>query len=192
MCIIGWYIEGAQFLNLPNALTFVRFGLIPVYLWAFYATSSEHKVGALLVLITAGLTDILDGYIARKYKMQTQIGQLLDPLADKLMMVAVLFSLVASNRVPWLVAGLLVLRDFSMIIGAAFFYFQGKRAVPKANRWGKATTVCYYVAICSVILAWPTHMTGTVFLWFTVFLSYLTSYLYVASMEIITIRRVVQ
>lgn len=179
-------------MNLPNALTIVRFGLIPVYLWAFYATQSEHKVGALLILLTAGLTDILDGYIARRFKMETQVGQLLDPLADKLMMVAVLFSLIASSRVPWLVAGLLVLRDFSMIVGATFFYFQGKRAVPKANRWGKSTTVCYYIAICTVMLAWPTNMIGTVLLWMTVAVSYLTMFLYVASMEIITIRRVVQ
>ncbi|MFB5191040.1 CDP-diacylglycerol--glycerol-3-phosphate 3-phosphatidyltransferase [Alicyclobacillus fastidiosus] len=176
-------------MNLPNLLTLLRLLLIPCYLWAFYATVSPHKVLALFVLLFAGLTDVLDGYIARTYKLETYAGQLLDPLADKLMMVAVLFTLIDSDRVPWVQAGLLVLRDVLMIIGAAFFYFQGKRAVPKANVWGKMTTLCYYIGICSIILAWPSDMAGEVFLWFTVALSYITTVLYVRSMEIITIRR---
>jgi cardiolipin synthase len=176
--------------NLPNTLTLFRLVLIPIYIWAFYGTPSPHKVGALVVLLTAGLTDVLDGYIARRHHLETQAGQLLDPLADKLMMVAVLFSLIQSNRVPWLVAGLLVFRDAAMIVGAAFFYFQGKRAVPKANRWGKATTLCYYITICAVMLAWPTPTAGLYFMWFTVCLSYVTTLLYVASMQIIDVRRI--
>lgn len=176
-------------MNLPNLLTLLRLLLIPCYLWAFYATSSPHKVLALCVLLFAGLTDVLDGYIARTYKLETYAGQLLDPLADKLTMVAVLFSLIQSSRVPWLVAGLLVFRDVVMIIGAAFFYFQGKRAVPKANIWGKMTTICYYLAICSIILAWPNEASEEVLMWFTVGLSYITTIRYVASMEIISVRR---
>ncbi len=176
-------------MNLPNVLTLFRLVLVPIYLWAFYVTDHQHKVLALSVLLLAGCTDILDGYLARRYKLQTQSGQLLDPLADKLMMVAVLFSLIQSSRVPWLAAGLLVLRDAIMIVGATFFYFQGKRAVPKANRWGKATTVCYYVAICSIILAWPSASLSETFLWFTVFLSYLTTWLYVVHMDVSTVRR---
>lgn len=176
-------------MNIPNALTLVRLCLIPIYLWAFYATPSMHKVGALLVLLLAGLTDILDGYIARRRGLETQVGQLLDPLADKLMMVAVLFSLIASGRVPWLFAGLLLFRDAAMIIGSAFFYFQGKRAVPKANKWGKSTTVAYYITICAIMLAWPTPTAGDWFLGFTIVLSYITSILYVASMQIIDIHR---
>ena len=176
-------------MNLPNLLTLIRLGLIPCYLWAFYQTPSPHKVMALIVLLLAGATDILDGYIARHFHLQTLVGQLLDPLADKLMMLAVLFSLIEASRVPWLVAGLLVLRDVAMIIGAAFFYFQGKRAVPKANRWGKMTTVFYYIAICSIIVAWPISPARDVFLWFTVAFSYLTTFRYVQSMDVITVPR---
>jgi cardiolipin synthase (CMP-forming) len=176
-------------LNLPNTLTLFRFALIPVYLWAFYETSSEHKVGALFVLLVAGATDILDGYLARRNGQETQAGQLLDPLADKMMMVAVLFSLLQSERVPWLVAGLLVFRDVGMIVGATFFYFQGKRAVPKANRWGKTTTVFYYITICAVILQWPNEAVTEALMWFTVALSYVTTLLYVASMRLIDIHR---
>ncbi|MBX6352134.1 MAG: CDP-alcohol phosphatidyltransferase family protein [Thermoflavifilum sp.] len=177
-------------MNLPNTLTLVRLLLVPVYLAAFYGTESPHKIAALAVLLTAGLTDVLDGYIARRRHLETQTGQLLDPLADKLMMVAVLFSLIQSHRVPWLVAGLLVFRDAAMIIGAAFFYFLGKRAVPKANRWGKTTTIFYYITICAVMLAWPSVTTGLVLMWFTVCLSYVTTLLYVASMQIIDVRRI--
>lgn len=188
--VAGFRFEGAPALNLPNLLTLFRLVLIPLYIWMFYATQSQHKVAALLVLLLAGLTDMLDGYIARSRGMETQVGQLLDPLADKLMMVAVLFTLIASDRVPWLVAGLLVLRDAAMIIGATYFHFQGKRAVPKANQWGKATTLCYYISISAVILAWPSQTAGDWFLWFTVILSYITTFLYVASMQIIDMRRI--
>lgn len=176
-------------MNVPNALTLVRLALIPVYLWFFNATQSTHKVAALVILVLAGLTDILDGYLARSRGWETPIGQLLDPLADKLMMVAVLFSLIQSSRVPWAVAGLLVFRDVVMILGASFFYFQGKRAVPRANQWGKATTVCYYVTISTVIVDWPGHAASQWLLWFTVLLSYVTTILYVARMKIITTRR---
>ena len=181
--------RGGSEVNLPNTLTLFRLVLIPVYLWAFYGTTSPHKVAALLILLLAGLTDILDGYIARSRGLQTQAGQLLDPLADKLMMVAVLFSLIESQRVSWILAGLLVLRDAVMIVGATFYYFQGKRAVPKANRWGKTTTVFYYLTICSIILAWPNTEFGVYLLWFTVILSYVTTLLYVTSMRIIDVRR---
>jgi cardiolipin synthase len=176
-------------MNLPNTLTLFRFLFVPLYLWAFYATESPHKVGALFVMICAGLTDILDGYLARKYHLETYVGQLLDPLADKLMILAVLFSLIQSDRVPWILAGLLVFRDAAMILGAAYFYFQGKRPVPKANRWGKTSTVCQYISIASIILAWPSLMSGYWLLTFTVILSYITTCLYVASMRIIDIRR---
>lgn len=176
-------------MNLPNLLTVFRLILIPGYLWAFYATQSEHKVSALLILLLAAATDILDGYIARHRHLETPVGQLLDPLADKLMMVAVLFSLIQSGRVPWLFAGLLVFRDAAMIIGAAFFHFQGKRAVPKANVWGKATTVAYYVTVCAIILALPTRSAGVWFMGFTVVLSYITTIIYVASMQIIDLHR---
>lgn len=176
-------------MNLPNTLTLVRFVLIPVYLWAFYGTASEHKVLALLILLLAGATDILDGYIARKHGSVTQAGQLLDPLADKLMMVAVLFSLIESSRVSWFIAGMLVLRDAAMIIGGTFFYFQGKRAVPKANRWGKTTTVFYYLSICAIILAWPSAVTGEWLLVFTLVLSYIAMIIYVVNMEIIDVHR---
>ncbi|GGJ13690.1 CDP-diacylglycerol--glycerol-3-phosphate 3-phosphatidyltransferase [Alicyclobacillus cellulosilyticus] len=177
-------------MNLPNTLTLFRLLLIPFYLWSFYSTPSPHKVGALFVLLVAGLTDILDGYIARKRNAQTQAGQLLDPLADKLMMVAVLFSLIQSNRVPWGAAGLLVLRDAAMILGGVFFYFQGKRAVPKANWWGKTSTILYYITICAVMLAWPAPWVAEWLLWITVCQSYLATFLYVASMQIISVRRV--
>lgn len=175
--------------NLPNTLTLFRFALIPVYLWSFYSTQSQHKVAALLVLLIAGLTDILDGHLARKHGLETQVGQLLDPLADKLMMVAVLFSLIQSNRVPWLLAGLLVLRDAAMIAGATYFHLQGKRAVPKANRWGKTTTLCHYICIACFILAWPSLTVNYWMLALTVLLSYLTTFVYVANMRIIDIHR---
>ncbi|MEK0313638.1 CDP-alcohol phosphatidyltransferase family protein [Cohnella sp. 56] len=161
-------------MNVPNLLTISRFLLIPVFL-ALYLDG--HPVWALLVVFAAGITDMLDGYIARRSGLVTQIGIMLDPLADKLMMLAVVGALVADGRIPWAAAGVMAFREIGMIATGAFFHFRGKLTVP-ANSYGKLTTVIYYLAIVLLMLDQP----GGVFvLWGAVALSFLTSFVYIAS-----------
>lgn len=163
-------------MNLPNALTTVRFLLIPVYVVVFFSRWPWNMEGALLVLFLAGLTDVLDGYWARRHKQVTEVGMMLDPLADKLMMVAVLTSFVIAGRVEWWMAGLLAFREVTMIVCAALFHRRGKKIVP-AMFWGKATTVLYYVTVVAVLFEWPVM---NALLWLTVALSFFTSLMYLA------------
>jgi cardiolipin synthase len=158
--------------NLPNVLTLCRFLLIPVYLLVFDA---GHLRTAFLVLLLAGFTDVLDGYIARRRKLVTQLGSMLDPLADKTMMIAVILSLVFSKMIPWEAAIAMFLRDAGMIIGSAFFHFRGKQTVP-ANVMGKLTTVLYYIAIMLVFFKFPY---ANICLWVVIVISFLTSIIYV-------------
>jgi cardiolipin synthase len=141
-------------LNLPNLLTMLRFGCIPVYGIVFFSDSPYNMLYALLVLALAGLTDVIDGYLARTFDWVTELGSMLDPLADKLMMLAVILSLVIDGRVSWWATGLMVLREVGMIVTSVFFVSQGKKTVP-AMFWGKATTVLMYLALVALLLRWP-------------------------------------
>lgn len=166
----------APAVNVPNLLTISRFLLIPVFLVLYLG---GHPVWALVVVFAAGLTDMLDGYIARRSGLVTQIGIMLDPLADKLMMLAVVGALLADGEIPWSAAGAMAFREMGMIATGAFFHFRGKRTVP-ANSYGKLTTVIYYLAIVLLILDQPG---GLAALWFAIALSFLTSFVYFTSFK---------
>lgn len=159
-------------MNLPNLLTFCRFGLIPIYV-VFFTTN--HLKTAFLIVVLAGATDILDGYLARTRGQVTQVGIMLDPLADKCMMITVIISLLVSGKIPWLVAAAMFIRDAGMIVGSAFFHFRGKRTVP-ANSMGKLTTVLYYIAFLFIFFDFSFAIT---YLWFVVGVSFVTSVIYI-------------
>jgi cardiolipin synthase (CMP-forming) len=161
-------------MNLPNILTVFRLGLIPVYFLVFFSDLPHNMHVSLLVLVVAGLTDILDGYLARRFHWVTDLGSMLDPLADKLMMLAVVLSLVIDHRVTWLEAGLLFLRDLGMIFASVFFVSRGKKTVP-ATAWGKSNTVLYYLALVALLFTWP-YAEGI--LWGVILFSFVTSFLY--------------
>jgi len=137
--------------------------------------SSGYIRTAFLVLLLAGLTDVLDGYIARRRRLVTQLGSMLDPLADKSMMITVILSLVFSDMISWEAAIAMFLRDAGMIVGSAIFHFRGKQTVP-ANAMGKLTTVLYYIAILLIVFQLPyAHL----YLWFVIIVSFLTSLIYI-------------
>ncbi|MFD0696804.1 CDP-alcohol phosphatidyltransferase family protein [Paenibacillus sp. GCM10027628] len=159
-------------MNIPNMLTISRFVLIPVYLMFFF--NGYIKI-AFLILLLAGLTDILDGYLARTRGLITQVGVMLDPLADKSMMITVVLSLLISGMIPWEAAAAMFIRDLGMIIGSAFFHFRGKLTVP-ANVMGKLTTVLYYLAILFIVFDLTFALT---YLWFVILVSFLTSIIYI-------------
>lgn len=160
-----------RFFNLPNVLTLFRFLLIPVFLYVYF---SGHAKWALLVVLLAGLTDVLDGYIARRRGQTTEIGSMLDPLADKSMMLTVFLSLLYTGTIPWPAALAMVFRDAGMIVFSAVFHFRGKKTVP-ANFMGKLTTVLFYLAI--LLLVFEADY-AVAFLWGVIALSFVTSFRY--------------
>ncbi|MDF2722026.1 MAG: CDP-diacylglycerol--glycerol-3-phosphate 3-phosphatidyltransferase [Paenibacillus sp.] len=159
-------------MNLPNLLTLCRFGLIPVYIFFF---SSNQLKTSFLIVVLAGATDVLDGYLARKRGQITQVGVMLDPLADKCMMITVIISLLVSGMIPWQAACAMFIRDAGMIIGSAIFHFRGKQTVP-ANSLGKLTTVLYYFAFLFIFFDFQFAIK---YLWFVVGVSFVTSIIYI-------------
>ncbi len=163
--------RGAAGVNVPNILTMSRFALIPLFLILYL---NGNSVAAVTTVLLSGLTDILDGYIARRSGQVTLTGMMLDPLADKLMMLAIVTALLVKGEIPWSAVAVMAVRELGMIVSSAFFHFRGFKTVP-ANVFGKATTIVYYVAILLLLLDLPG---GLSLLWTGIALSFLTSAVY--------------
>lgn len=166
-------------LNLPNTLTVGRFCLIPIYFLVFYSDLEINKQLSFVVVLLAGFTDVADGFLARKYNIVTQFGAILDPLADKMLLIAVLISFMAAGMVSWWAAAVFFIRDFAMIIGTAICQYRKKKAVP-ANIYGKVTTVLFYLSFFLIMFRFPS---GELFLWGVIFFSMLTSCIYIVELK---------
>lgn len=171
-------------MNLPNLLTMFRFILIPVYLLVFFSDIPGRMYWALGIILFAGLTDVVDGYLARKYQQVTELGIMLDPLADKLMMIAVFLSLLISGKISVWAAVAIFFRDFAMILSSAIFHLRGKKTVP-ANGLGKMTTFLFYIALFLLLF---NYSVANNFLWFVILLSYITSLIYMLQLKTINER----
>ena len=131
-----------MFKQIPNALTIVRFLLIPFIVYFIITT---QYIAGFVMLTVSGLTDILDGFIARKFNFITNFGKLIDPLADKTTQISVLASLTFNGIIPLWILLIVFLKEFIMISGASFLY--GKKLVVSSRWYGKLATVLFYVAI---------------------------------------------
>ena len=132
---------------LPNTLTIIRFLLIPVII--FYIFTGNYILAFTFFTISA-VTDIADGFIARKYNFVSNFGKLMDPLADKLTQIATLTSLVMTHIIPIWILIVVLCKEFVMIMGASFLY--GKDVVVYSKWYGKLSTVLLYLAIISSLL----------------------------------------
>lgn len=131
--------------HLPNLLTIFRIILIPIFVRVYLFTDNGKT--AAWIFLTAGITDVLDGYIARNYNLQTQFGALLDPLADKLLHLSVTACL-AFSGFPYmkLLFVILLIKELILIIGAAKLY-KKNNIVVAAHWYGKAASVIIFVLI---------------------------------------------
>jgi CDP-diacylglycerol--glycerol-3-phosphate 3-phosphatidyltransferase len=137
-------------LNLPNLITGLRILLIPVFLFLFMTPSPTRSQWAALVFVLASATDLLDGYIARKMEQITSLGKLLDPIADKLLVISALILLVAFERAPVILVILLVCREMA-ITGLRVIASERGIIIP-AERLGKLKTFLQVVAVTLLIL----------------------------------------
>ena len=139
-------------MNLPNKLTVMRICLIPFVMFFYLASFIPHGIGkilALVIFIVAALTDLLDGKIARKYNLVTNLGKFLDPIADKILTSSVLFMIIADGTIPapWgvIVVSIIIAREF--MVSALRLLAASKGTVLAADIWGKAKTMVQMIAI---------------------------------------------
>lgn len=125
-------------MNLPNSLTILRILLIPVFVGLLVHGRHHYALG---IIIVAGITDGLDGTIARMANQRTKLGAYLDPLADKLLLTASFATLALLHLVPLWVAILVVSRDLILLLGTLLAQLTDMRLDITPTVWGKATTL---------------------------------------------------
>ncbi len=141
--------------HLPNILTIIRFLLIPIVVIYIF---SGNYILAFVFFTISGITDIADGFIARKFNLISNFGKLMDPLADKLTQIATLASLVFADIIPIWILLIVLFKEFVMICGASFLY--GKAVVVYSKWYGKLATVLFYIAIVTSLLLKQYDITG--------------------------------
>ena len=141
--------------NIPNYLSLFRILLVPVYIFFFFgfAHFSVRDRGLFasgIVFLVAGLTDALDGFLARKFGWTSDVGKLLDPLADKMMELTATICLAVKFRGPFIVlAAIITVKEFLMVVGG--YLIMSKSKVYVSSSWfGKMATLIWYTLICLV------------------------------------------
>lgn len=134
--------------NIPNILSVFRICLVPVFIYLFMIV--EKHIAAIMIFLLAGLTDIVDGILARKNNWITDVGKVLDPFADKCMQIAALVCLALSELLPWWIAGILIFKELLLLAGG-FGLLRTKRVYVQSSWYGKAGTVAFYIAVVLLV-----------------------------------------
>lgn len=141
--------------TIPNILCYVRLALIPIFITMYIrAEEPGEYLQAALVVVISGLTDFLDGFIARNMNMVTELGKLIDPLADKLTQASLIFVLVLKIRWMFLLLILFVVMQLFMLIAGLAMLKKGRR-LDGAKWFGKISTTVFYVTMVFLV-AMPT------------------------------------
>lgn len=138
--------------HIPNILTIIRLILVPIFAVVYFSSMPSARSIALGIFIIAGVTDVLDGYIARRFELVSVIGIALDPLADKLMLLTTLTCLYFSGHLPFLVLGIMYLKEFTMMITGIIMYFHKEKIVVPSNIFGKLATAIFFIAVILTML----------------------------------------
>jgi CDP-diacylglycerol---glycerol-3-phosphate 3-phosphatidyltransferase len=184
--LAAWREIGQDSLNLPNLLTLTRILLIPVFVVLFVTPDPDRSLMAAIVFVVAAVTDMLDGYLARRSGQVTKLGKLLDPIADKLLVLSALILLVNVDRVSALVAILIIARELGVTGIRAIA--AGEGMIIAAETTGKYKMALQVVAIVMLILEGTSlaalgnlHLAGIVTLYLSLVLGYISGGQYVWS-----------
>jgi CDP-diacylglycerol--glycerol-3-phosphate 3-phosphatidyltransferase len=149
----------APLARVPNALTIARLALIPVFIALLFPADGGKSWPAAIVFAIAGITDQIDGWLARRWRVESDFGRVADPLADRLMIdAAVVLLVLEHHRLPWIALALIVARDALLIGGYKFLMPEGYEL--NVNFLGKAATWLLYASLAFVMVTsegtdWP-------------------------------------
>ncbi|RMB60326.1 CDP-alcohol phosphatidyltransferase family protein [Tessaracoccus antarcticus] len=136
-------------MTVPNVLSFIRLLAVGVFGWLILA---GQDVAAVVLLVLSGVTDWLDGFLARRLKQRTELGAKLDPVADRLYILMAIIALTVRGIVPWWLLAVLLARDVMLLALVPSLRRSGIVALP-VNYVGKAATMCLLLAIPLILLA---------------------------------------
>lgn len=138
-------------LTIPNVISFIRLCMVPVYLVLLL---NGQNISAAIVFAVAAATDFLDGQIARRTHCVSKLGQLLDPVVDRTLMVAGVLGVFLAGRVPLWIIILIVARDALVLGGGAWLLFKRSIRIPVIYP-GKFATTFLFIGFAALILNWP-------------------------------------
>lgn len=140
-------------MNIPNLLSLFRLALVPVFAVVFFQGGLNARYIAAGIYTLAFLTDILDGWIARRFNMVTRLGRILDPLADKLMTFTVIVCITVAGIIPLWAVAVFFLKEGAMAIGAMCMLGKTGDVIP-SNWLGKASTGVFFL-VCAALVLFP-------------------------------------
>ncbi len=139
-------------INLPNSITLIRIIFIPLFVVLFYSPLRYGKLLSTAVFLLLSLTDFIDGYLARKRKQETDVGKILDPIADKLLIATALILLIGRGAELWM-ALIIIIRE--ALLTAIRLLIVGQNVVVAASWLGKLKTISQIIAITAALLGFP-------------------------------------
>jgi CDP-diacylglycerol--glycerol-3-phosphate 3-phosphatidyltransferase len=169
--------ETRKIINLPNTITAMRIAAVPVL---FLLLSDPSRIGSLMIAVLFSvtmLTDLLDGYVARRYNTVTSLGRFMDPIADKLLINTAMIILVSLARLEAWVAAVMIIRDLLVEGARSAAATEGKTLL--VSVWGKRKTFMQSVSLTALILHYPlfgadAHLIGTLTVYLALVLSVLS------------------
>ena len=148
-------------LSIPNLLSYLRLIMIPLFIWTYFtATTTTDCLIAAGILVLSGITDFLDGFIARRYNQVTELGKFIDPLADKLTQASIVLCLVFRYNMAFLLTIIFIVKEVTQGLSCLFLYRKGKK-LNGALWYGKVSTAVFYFAMI-ILIAVPMLSTTVV------------------------------
>jgi cardiolipin synthase len=175
----------SELATIPNVLSILRLASVPVFIWLFV---TGHEMVAVYIYGTAAFTDFVDGYIARALDQVTEIGKLLDPLADRVFVIALAVALVIQGSLPWWLATIVVGRDAIVLI---MFPFLERRGMPRlpVNLAGKTATAWLlfglsWLAVYASNVTWAIRPVGLLFIGLGAAAYWVSGFMYFKEMRV--------
>ena len=167
-------MEKGAILNFPNRITLLRIAIIPALFFLLLAPGQNGSLAIAILFIVAALTDLLDGYLARKYEIVTVMGKFLDPIADKLIVNTAMILMIPIGRIPAWIVAIIIIRDFA--VDGIRTIASSEGFVIDASNIGKQKTLCQIFAVSALMIHYPflgvdAHVIGTVVLYLALVLS---------------------
>ncbi len=149
---------------IPNAITITRLCALPVFLWLYSLSAPAASWPAAILVLVIALSDVLDGWLARRYQWQSDLGRVLDPVADRVLFLFLVGALLLFGVLPWWAVVPLIVRDGLMLAGAALmlFHYDEKPRIMRGGRLANLTLICgiEFFLIDARALAWPVYVAG--------------------------------
>jgi cardiolipin synthase (CMP-forming) len=143
-------VHAREFLLIPNLLSMLRLLLVPLVVWLI---AQGHDTAALAIVLFGMVTDILDGYLARKLNQVSELGKIIDPLGDKFCTATMVITLTLYRDFPVWAAIFIIGRDVAILFGAAFYMAAGQ-PTPMSNMLGRLTALAWGAAVFSYLTPW--------------------------------------